>query len=485
MLEESCIDDSVRRVLTVKFKCGLFENPYCDEEALETAMRNAQKDALSEEIAAKSLVLLKNDGVLPLKKGLKIALVGPHADSLRYPVSGYTYPAYIEMLEAGAAGQQTSFNGIADEAAKEKAEGGEKKKVTGGVFASMATVVGDLGLKMNDVLRDLGTRTLREVLAERYDVTYAKGCEIIGTDRSGFAEAVAASEQADVVVVACGGNSGWVNVTGGEGKDRQFLDLPGVQQELLEAVSAAGKPVVAVFYGPGVFAANWAAEHCAAMVEAFMPGNFAAKAVADVLDGTVNPGGKMTMTIPRTTGQIPLYYNHREGSGYHSGTDPNVSAFFSGGYVDGTDKPRYSFGHGLSYTTFALSDLAVPETVNTDGELTVSCVVKNTGDRTGDEVVQLYSRFVDAHVTRPNMQLEGFKRVTLAPGEEKKLTFHLSMAQLGYYNEFMDFVVEPGDMKVMIGNCCDNIALQADVKIVGDAVDVMGRRAYVCPVDVE
>ena len=140
-------------------------------------------------------------------------------------------------------------------------------------------------------------------------------------DQDGFKEAVAAAEESDVVVMACGGNSGWVNVTGGEGKDRQFLDLPGVQQELLEAVAAVGKPVVLVLYGPGIFAVNWAQEHCDAIIQAFMPGPYAGKVISDALDGTVNPGGKLTMTVPRTTGQLPIYYNHRVGSGYNTGGD--------------------------------------------------------------------------------------------------------------------------------------------------------------------
>lgn len=491
-LSEECIDDSVRRVLTVKFKCGLFENPYCDEAAVAKALRNVEKTALSEEIAGKSIVMLKNDGTLPLKKGTKIAVIGPHADSLRYPVSGYTYPAYIEMMEAGAGGQQTSFNGIADEQAKtDAAAKGSKEKddLPKGPFATLYSMFSEKDKAsmsdMNGVLRELEARSLKEVLAERFDITYAEGCKIIGDDESGIPEAVKAAEDADVVILACGGNSGWVNVTGGEGKDRQYLDLPGVQQKLLEAVAATGKPVVMVLYGPGVFAVNWGDQHCAAILEAFMPGPYAGKAVADILDGTLNPGGKMTMTVPRTPGQIPLYYNHRVGSGYHSGGDAASAAIFSGGYVDGPADPLYCFGHGLSYTTFALSGLLLSaKEIPTDGEVEISCKVKNTGSVAGDEIVQLYTSFTEAHVTRPNMQLSGFKRIRLQPGEEKQLTFRLKMAQLGYYNEFMQFVVEPGNMKIMVGDSSKNIPLQDTLVLTGKAADVMGKRAYVCPVTV-
>ncbi len=484
-LSEECIDASVRRVLTVKFKHGLFENPYCEEEKVTMALCNDSKNELSEEIAAKSMVLLKNDGVLPLKKGTKVALIGPHGDSLRYPVSGYTYPAYVEMMKAGASGQSTGFNGLADE--QEKAQSSDKKYK--GPFAVMFDMFSkeeqDAMNDMESALRRTGTRSLKEVLTERFTVSYAQGCSIIGEETDGFAEAVEAARESDVIVMACGGNSGWVNVTGGEGKDRQFLDLPGVQQKLLEAVAATGKPVVLVLYGPGVFAVNWAQENCGAILQAFMPGPFAGKVIADVLDGTTNPGGKMTMTVPRSTGQIPIYYNHRIGSGYNSGGDITASSIFSGGYVDGPADPLYCFGHGLSYTTFKLSDLELSAAeIPTDGKLEISCNVKNTGDVAGDEVVQLYTSFTEAHVTRPSKQLSGFLRVSLKPGEVKQVVFHLDMAQLGYYNESMEFVVEPGNMHLMVGTSSVNLTLNSRVLLTGKPADMMGRRSYVCHTEV-
>ena len=489
-LDESVLDESVRRVLTIKFDMGLFENPYCDVDKVRQAMNSPEKNALSEKIAGKSLVLLKNDGVLPLAAGAKLAVIGPHADSLRYPVSGYTYPAYIEMLQAGASGQATSFNGIADEQAKADQEQEGKKKVIPGPFATMYSMFSDedrskLG-DMNSVLREMGAQSLREALENTHAVRYARGCDIIEKDTSGFDEAVEAARQADVVVMALGGNSGWVNVTGGEGKDRQYLDLPGVQQQLLEAVGAVGKPMVVVLYGPGVFSVNWAAEHCGAILQAFMPGQFAGKAVADTLNGVVNPGGKLTMSIPRSAGQIPLTYNHRIGSGYQSSGDPGLgSSVFSGGYVDGPADPLYCFGHGLSYTRFQCSGLELAcDEVPTDGVVEVSCKVKNIGDVEGDEVVQLYTSFFGAHVIRPVMELRGFKRVTLAPGEERTVKFHLNTAQMGYYNENMDFVVEPGDLTVKVGSSARDLPLQQRIKLVGKAVNVMGRRAYTCPVEV-
>lgn len=482
-LDERLIDESVRRVLRVKFEYGLFEHPYIDEEKVLESMNNAAKNALSEEIAAKSIVLLKNDGVLPLKQGAKVALVGPHADSLRYPVSGYTFPAYVEMLTVAENGGEVSIGGMADEA--NKGDGHSNSP-----FAAFGKALDAEGRKklgdMNQVLRDMGARTLREVLAERFEVRYAEGCHLNDEEEAGIAAAVEAAKASDVVIMACGGNCGWVNVTGGEGKDRCSLELPGVQQKLLEAVAEAGKPVVLIMYGPGIFALPWACEHTAAMIQAWMPGQYAGKVVADILDGTVSPGGKLTTTIPRSVGQTPVVYNHRMGSGYASGTDNLGSAIFTGGYVDQPSEPLFPFGHGLSYTSFSLSDVTLAsDVVPTDGEIVVSCKVKNTGKRAGDEVVQLYYHTKKARVVRPVKQLAGFVRVSLEAGEEKQVKFTLPTSQLGYYNEDMEFVVEPTRMDVMVGTSAHDIAFIAEVKLEGGKVNVMGRRTYTCGVKVD
>ncbi len=313
-LDEECIDESVRRILTIKFAYGLFEHPYVDVDGVRAAMTNDAKQALSHGIAEKSIVMLKNDGVLPIASGAKVALIGPHADSLRYPVSGYTYPAYIEMAEAlNTTGSAGTFGGIGDEQAA-------KEKQPAGVFDSIPAALGaDAFAKLSNmsaVLRSMGATTLREELARRFDLAYAEGCKITDADTSGFAEAVDTAEEADVVVLALGGNCAWFNVTGGEGKDRASLELPGVQEQLLEAVVATGKPVVVMLYGPGVFSTSWAAEHAAAILEAWMPGQHAGDVVARILAGELNPSGKMPVTVP-FTGQVPIYYNHKNGERLH------------------------------------------------------------------------------------------------------------------------------------------------------------------------
>lgn len=487
-LDEALLDESVRRVLTIKFEYGLFEHPYVDEGKVQAAMTTPQKAELSRAIAEKSITLLKNDGVLPLKKGLKLAVVGPHADNLRYPISGYTYPAYIEMMKAGASDSSfVTFNGMADEAAANKQENGFG--AANPFAATLAMFSPEEQAALSDlptVLAHMGARSLRDVLSDRFAVTYAEGCKIIGSDTAGFDAAVEAAREADVIVAAMGGNCGWVNVTGGEGKDRSSLDLPGVQQQLLEALCATGKPVVLVLYGPGVFALPWAAEHTAAMVQAFMPGAEAGRVVADVLDGTVNPGGHLTFTIPHHIGQIPLVYNHRMGSGYNTGNDATASVIFSGGYVDNTDRPLFPFGHGLSYTTFEVEDFALSaDALPTDGSIQARCRITNTGSRPGDQVLQLYYHFSGAHVIRPCMQLVGFVRVSLAPGESKQVAFTLQAAQLGYYNEEMAFVVEPGPAELSLGTSSADLCGTRAFQITGAPVDLLGRRSYACEVSVQ
>lgn len=484
-LDESVLDESVRRILTIKFEYGLFDHPYVDVNRVSGAMVNEEKKALGKKIAQDSMILLKNDGILPLKKGTKVAVIGPHADSLRYSVSGYTYPAYIEMIDSFMKQENVTFGGIGDEVAKEKKENGGANPF-GAMFACLSDEeLAKLG-SMNEVLRSMGARSLKETMEERFDVNYAQGCTITGTQKDGFEAAVHAAKESDVVVLALGGNCGWVNVTGGEGKDRSSLELPGVQQQLLEAVEEVKKPVIVVLYGPGSFAVSWAQEHAAAILEAWMPGPEAGTAVADVLDGTINPGGKLPVTVPRSVGQVPIYYNHKVGSGYADGADEMSSMIFSGGYVNEPGTPLYPFGYGLSYTTFELGGLRIEQKkVPTDGEIHISCTIKNTGTRNGSEVVQLYTHFMDAHVTRPNKSLSGFKRVELNTGEEKTVSFTLDTAQLGYYNENMNFVVEPGELEIMVGTSAHALPLKDSVWLTGKTVNVMGKRTYSCAAEVK
>lgn len=472
-LDEAVLDESVRRILKIKFVYGLFEHPYVDVNRVQEQMENERSRALSKKISDKSIILLKNSGILPLKKRTKLAVIGPHANSLRYPVSGYTYPAYVELVENITKKRLSNFGGIGDilDAHKEK-ESDQTMVVSDSIEEKT-----ELPFGVNEVLRSMGAVSLREELSSRFQVNYAEGCSIMGTETDGFDQAIQAAENSEAVILTLGGNCGWINATGGEGIDRSSLELPGVQQLLLEKVVKTGKPVILVLYGPGCFALPWAAEHADAILEAWMPGPAAGKSVADILDGTINPEGKLPVTIPRSVGQVPIYYNHKAGSGYYEASTETEMP--RGGYVNESVLPLYPFGFGLSYTCFRISDFVVTEKeVPVDGTVTVSCKVTNTGEKAGSEVVQLYTHFMDAHVTRPVKSLSGFRKVYLEPGETKQVEFSLETRLLGYYNEDMRFVVEPGELEIMVGTSSTDLPCKTSVKLTGEAVDVMGHRAY-------
>jgi beta-glucosidase len=274
-------------------------------------------------------------------------------------------------------------------------------------------------------------------------IHYAKGCDIDGPSLAGIDEAVRAARESEVVIVAVGESA----AMSGEASSRSSLDLPGRQLELVQALQATGKPVVVVLMNGRPLTINWIAENTPAILETWFAGTQAGNAIADVLFGDVNPGGKLPVTFPRSVGQEPLYYNHK-----NTGRPPDANNKYTSKYLDAPWTPLFPFGYGLSYTQFQLSNLKLSQqSIRSSGTLAVSVEITNTGKRSGDAVVQLYLRDVAASVTRPVRQLEGFQRVTLQPGEKRQIDFTLKPEQLGIYNREMKFVVEPGEFKVMVG----------------------------------
>jgi beta-glucosidase len=312
---------------------------------------------------------------------------------------------------------------------------------------------------------------LRAGLPEGTQVSYAKGCEVNGSATDGFAEAVAAASQSEVAVVVLGEKSGLdITATCGESRDRADLNLPGVQQQLLEAIVATGTPVVLVLVGGRPLSISWAAQHVPAILMAWVPGQAGGQAVADVLLGRAAPGGKLPICFPRSVGQVPLYYNHKPSGG---------RTFWAGDYVEMPTTPLYPFGFGLSYSIFSYSNLCIdPPQVDSRAGVTISCDVTNTGPCEADEVVQLYLHDREATVTRPVQELAGFKRLTLKPGQTGNVTFTLSMSQLGFYDREMAFVVEPGNVDVMLGSSSEDIRLRGTFEITGQVVNVLGQRAF-------
>jgi beta-glucosidase len=430
LLAEGDVDVAVRRVLATKFSLGLFERPYVDVEAAAGAADTVQQRALAQVVAAKSLVLLKNEGVLPLAGASQtIAVIGPNAADLRNLLGDYSHPAHVELL-------------------KETAHSG------GEVFSIDLPDRLDLGdtLPLAPTVLD----ALRARLGER--VGFAAGCGVVDHSRAGFDEAVALAGAADVAVLVLGDKAGLTDgCTSGETRDRASLDLPGVQEELARAVIATGTPVVLVLVAGRPCGSAWLHEHCAAVLVAWLPGQAGADAIADALVGASSPGGKLPITFPRSAGQIPTYYGHKVSGG---------RSHWRGDYVDAPARPLYPFGHGLTYTTFALTDVRVDTpTVGWDESIVVRTQVRNTGERAADEVVQLYARDPVATVTRPVLELKGFVRLELAPGQSTTVTFQVPVGQLGFHDRSLTYVVEPGTFDFFVGTSSDDVVLAGSATV--------------------
>ena len=430
------IDLSVSRVLEFKFRLGIFDNPYVDEKAAENVFDLPAERALAREAARKSIILLKNEAnLLPLKKDIKtIAVIGPCADSQRNLLGDYTFASHdaFEVQKDSETGRE-AFNW--------KNKGFEEKKVT--------------SQKVVSILEGI-----KAAVGKNTRVIYAKGCDIKGGDKNSFPEAVKAARAADVAVVAVGDKSGLMpDNTSGEMRDRETLCLPGVQEELVKAIYETGTPVVLILVNGRPYTMKWLAENVPAIVNAWEPGEEGGSAIGDVLFGDYNPGGKLPDTFPLYEGQLPIYYAHKP-----SGRKKDVWT----DYVEGSAKPLYEFGYGLSYTTFKFSNLQIAnKKITAKGTLKVSCDVKNTGKHEGDEVVQLYINDVVASLARPVKELKAFSRITLKPGEIKTVSFSVPADDLAFYNIDMERKVEPGIFKLMIGNSSDNILLESEFEVTG------------------
>lgn len=301
---------------------------------------------------------------------------------------------------------------------------------------------------------------IKKAVSSDTEIIYAKGCEIKGTSRDGFTEAVNAARQADTVLLFLGDLAGiTLECTVGESVDRAELSLPGVQEELVRAIAATGVPVVLVLSNGRPYSITWEEEHIPAILEAWFPGEEGGKAVAEILFGDRNPGGKLPVSVPRTSGQIPVYYMHKKSGG---------RSHWRGNYDDVSASPLYAFGYGLSYTDFRFDDFKIEKKeIPVGGSLEASVKITNIGDREGDEVVQLYIRDVAASVTRPVQELKAYKRITLKPGESKVLEFTIKSAQMGFYDINMDYVLEPGTIEVMVGAASNDIRFRDNIILTG------------------
>ena len=411
-LDMKYVDAAVANILRLKFKMGLFENPYVSPKDAKKYVRSEAHRQVAREVAREGIVLLKNDGILPLSKDVKsIAVIGPNADTQYNQLGDYTAPQDDKFIT-------TPLEGI------------------------------------------------QAAVSKKTEVKYVKGCAIRDVTMSDIPGAVKAAKESDVVVLVVGGSSArdfrvkyeataaaiandeegqiLLDMDCGEGYDRSTLDLLGDQEKLMQALIETGKPLVVVYIQGRTLKMNLAAEKANALLTAWYPGGEGGHAIADVLFGDYNPAGRLPVSIARNEGQLPIYYSKGK----------------QRAYMDGEANALYSFGYGLSYTKFEYSDLQIKPGNGKDILQTVTCTVKNTGDRDGQEIVQLYIRDMVASIAQAPILLKSFERVELKKGESKTVTFNLGKQELSMYNAQLEEVVEPGDFKVMIGASSDDIRLE-------------------------
>ncbi len=405
-VSESTIDEAVKRVLRVKFNLGLFDNPYkyCDSKREKRILKDKEHQIAALDIAKKSIVLLKNNqNLLPLKKsGLKIAVIGVLANDKDSPLGSW----------------------------RARAEKNSSVSVLEGLAAYKANVVNyakgpALWLNEPDFINEI---------------------KINESDTSGFNEAINLAEKSDIVIMVLGEHA----FMSGEGRSRTNLDLPGLQQKLLEKVYKVNKNIVLVLMNGRPLTISWAQDHVPAILECWQLGSQSGNAIAQVLYGDYNPSGKLPVSFPRSVGQVPIYYNH-----YSTGRGNHKDIVFWSHYTDEQNTPLYPFGFGLSYTSFKYSGLKID---TTDMEnIKVSVLVRNTGNRGGEEVVQLYISDKYASVVRPVKELKGFKKIMLKSGESKIVKFVLTKHELGFFNNQGQFIVEPGEFDIMVGTNSDDL----------------------------
>ena len=453
------VDEAVRRVLRLKLRLGLFERPYVDAERAGSVFDTTAQRALARRAANEAVVVLTNNGVLPLEPDASIAVIGPGADDPRLLQGDYHYPAHIEIAMPPPASGDGAEEPVAEESVAFLPE-------AGGAFA--------LGMHYTPHTTPLAA--FRGAYGED-EVLHAPGCAVTGDDMSGLPQAAVIAGEADVAVVIVAGRSGLVpSSTVGEARDAMDLELTGVQAALVELVVATGTPTVVVVLSGRVHALEAIAGSAAALVQAFPLGEEGGAGLVDVLTGAVTPSGRLPVTLPRRTGQVPVYAGHRAGG--------RTSMFYSA-YADGPTEPLFPFGHGLGYTTFGYSGLEV-QAADTTSPIEVAVTVRNEGDRPGTEVVQLYGTDIVASTARPDRQLLGFARVELAPGAASAVRFVVDPSRLAFYDPGMRFVCEPGEHRFAVGSSSGDLALEAVVTLAGDVAsfrqrDVVATRVEVGP----
>lgn len=464
------LDQAVLRVLTAKFRMGLFEQPFAlHGEGLRETFSGARDHDVSLQSARQSLVLLRNESVLPLRRGLrKVAVIGCHATEPRFFFGGYTHLSMAEGLLAANNSMAGLTLGTVERKDVERTVPGTS------IQSDDDPAFGLLLRRHHPTIRSL-LDELRERMPET-EVAWARGYPIAGSDTSGYEEAMQVAQGADLILMTLGGKHGTSSIASmGEGIDATDINLPACQDDLITELSRLGVPMVGVHLDGRPVSSDVADRHLDGLLEAWNPAEHGAEAIVDVLLGVVNPSGRLPVSVARNAGQVPVYYNHPWGSAWHQ----SESIGFPD-YVDCPHTPRYPFGFGLSYTTFAYSDLRLSRaSIDAEEVVEVTAVVTNTGKVAGTEVVQLYVTDRYASATRPVQELAGLCRVPLEPGQAAEVVFELPASQLAFLDQDMQWRVEAGDIDVQVGPSSEDIGLRGSFIITNTAL-VDGRTRSFC-----
>lgn len=445
------LDQAVHRILTEKFKLALFEKPFPESrEIIDEVFKNPESKNISLSYAKDSMTLLKNNGVLPLNlSGKKVGVIGHLASSVRSLFGGYSYMSVLEL----AMGGRNTMAGI--DSAPEKAwKYQEKENYPGSIvdieFPKLEEVASKAYEHCNNILDELKKQ------CPDAQINYEYGFPYVGSEEKYHDAALELAKNSDVVIVTVGGKYGWgTSCSTGEGIDSSNINLARCQERFLEKLGDEGIEFIIVHLDGRPISSDAADKYASAIIEAWNPGEFGSQAIVETILGKNNPSGKLPVTIAYNSAQAPLYYNHGRGSSYHVGTQ---SPFAS--YIDAPHTPRYYFGHGLSYTSYDYSNLRLSKTeLNGYEKLVVQVDIRNVGDMMGSEVVQLYMSDKVSSVIRPERELVGFGRVTLSPDEQKTIGFEIELSQLAFLDREMNWKIEAGKIKVMIGSSCNDIRL--------------------------
>lgn len=463
------LDQAALRVLTAKFRMGLFEHPYAlTGEELKKVFFRGNEEKVSLQSARESLVLLKNDGVLPMKETVKkIAVIGCHADHARTFFGDYTHLSMASAVLAVA-------NSIAGIGSSGSTGNKDAVLIPGTQVQSDETheFAEILERQKPNVLSLL--EQLRKDLPET-EITYAYGYPAAGADETGYDQALQIASQADIIILTLGGKYCSCSIaTMGEGVDSTNINLPECQENFIKQASQLKKPMIGVHFNGRPISSDAADECLNAILEAWAPAECGARAISEALTGVFNPCGKLPVSVAYHAGQLPVYYNHPWGSAWHQGQSIGFQ-----NYVDLPHTPRYCFGYGLSYTTFQYSALNIDKKeIYPDGRIIIRCHIENTGTVEGTEVVQLYLTDCYASLQRPVKELAGFARVSLMPGERKEVRFGVQPSQLAFLDKEMKWKIEAGEIKVQIGRSSEDILMEDYVTIMNSGYVQGNERAF-------